>query len=254
MKRWFSILSFGIMSLMLSGCQSQNTDSGFLHRYFVAPFTESMEFTAALFDGDYGIAIILITLAIRLVLLPFFIKMHKNQRVMKEKMDVLKLEMNKIQKKLEETKDPKEQQKIQQEMIQLYRNHDVNPLNMGCLPMFIQLPFLMGFYYAIRTSKAIASHNFLWFNLGHTDIFMAFIAFVVYLLQFLVSQSNLPSQQQKSMRFIGLISPVFILIVSLNYPSALALYWSVSGIFLIGQTLLCKWLYPPKEKIQTQEA
>lgn len=249
MKRLFSLIMLGILMVALSGCSA---NSGFFHNNLVSPFTTLIHFTASLFGGSYGVAIILITLVIRLILAPFFIKMYKNQREMQEKMTVLKPEMEKIQKKLKQTKDPKEQQKYQQEMMQLYQKHGVNPLNIGCLPILIQMPILMGFYYAIRTSHVIASHDFLWFSLGHRDILLALIACAVYLVQFLVSQIGMPEQTQKSMRFIGLISPAFILIISLNYPAALPLYWTVSGLFMIGQTLVSKKLYPAQNQAESK--
>ncbi|HET7658674.1 MAG TPA: membrane protein insertase YidC [Bacillales bacterium] len=236
----------GALVIVLAGCGGKSSNPGFFQEYFVVPFTELIHYTAALFNGSYGIAIILITILIRLILAPFFMKMTKNQRAMKEKMDVLKPEMNEIQKQLKETKDPQKQKELQQEMMQLYKKHGVNPLNMGCLPVLIQLPILMGFYYAIRSSKEIAASNFLWFNLGHTDIAMAIIACIVYLFQFLVSQANMPEDQKKMMRVVGLMSPAFILYISLKYPAALPLYWSVSGMFLIVQTLITYKVYPVK--------
>ncbi|HET7627981.1 MAG TPA: membrane protein insertase YidC [Bacillales bacterium] len=249
MKKGLLALALAVVAV-LTGCQqasSSQQSGGFWHDYFVQPFTELIHFTASLFGNNYGVAIILITLAIRLILAPFFLRMNKNQREMKGKMDALKPEMQRIQKKLKETKEPAEQKKLQQEMMHLYREHGVNPLNMGCLPMLIQLPFLMGFYYAIRTSPQIASHNFLWFSLGDADIVMAVIACGVYLVQSFVSMANLPEEQKKMMRFVGFLSPAFILMISLNYPAALPLYWSVSGLFLIGQTLLANKLYPRTE-------
>lgn len=243
-KLQFSAL-LGALIFALAGCGSQNSaHPGFFHQHLVVPFTDLIHYTATLFNGSYGLAIILITLLIRLILAPFFMRMTRNQRAMKGKMDRLKPEMNEIQKKLKETKDSKEQRELQQEMMQLYKKHGVNPLNMGCLPIVIQLPFLMGFYYAIRTSKDIAASNFLWFNLGHTDIAMAIIACIVYLFQFLVTQANMPEDQKRMMRIVGLMSPAFILFISLQYPAALPLYWSVSGTFMVVQTLVTYKLYP----------
>lgn len=252
MKRLSTFGLLGVLLVVLAGCSPQN--SGFFQKNLIEPFANLIHFTATLFNGDYGIAIILITLLIRLVLAPFFIRMYKNQREMKVKMDAIKPKMTEIQKKIKATKDRAEQQKYQQEMMQLYQQHGVNPMNMGCLPILIQMPILMGFYYAIRTSTEIASHSFLWFSLGHSDTIMAIIACAVYLVQFQVSQINMPEQQKKTMRFIGLISPVFILIMSLNYPAVLALYWTFSGLFMIAQTLLSKKLYPPLEQEQVNKA
>ncbi len=58
--------------------------------------------------------------------------------------------------------------------------------------------------------------------------------------------SNMPTQNQSQMRFMGLISPLMILIFSLNAPAALPLYWAVGGTFLIFQSMLGKKLYQPK--------
>lgn len=175
--------------------------------------------------------------------MPLMLKQYKSQQQMKEKMEALKPELDTIQAKIKKTKDSKEQQKLQQEMMGLYQKHGVNPLAIGCLPMLIQMPILMGFYYAIRGSHEIATHSFLWFNLGESDIWITAIAGIVYYLQFKVSMSNISGQQQQQMKFMGLLSPIMIVMFSFNAPAALPLYWAVGGTFLIIQTLIGKKLY-----------
>ena len=175
--------------------------------------------------------------------MPLMLRQYKNQQNMKEKMEFLKPEMDQIQKKIKSTKDSAEQKKLQQEMMGLYQKHGVNPLSVGCLPMLIQMPILMGLYYAIKSSSEIASHSFLWFNLGHSDIWITAAAGLIYYLQFKVSQSNMTLEQQKQMKFMGLISPIMIVMFSLNAPSALPLYWTVGGILLIAQNLLARKMY-----------
>lgn len=113
----------------------------------------------------------------------------------------------------------------------------------------IQMPILIGFYYAIRGSAEIASHSFLWFSLGQPDIWLTAIAGIVYYLQFKVSLANMPKEQQKQMKIMGLLSPVMIVFVSLNAPAALPLYWAIGGSFLIVQTLIAKYLYKKEESI-----
>lgn len=255
MKRFFQFFIILVGSVtLLSACSSGSSsekNGSFFHDYFVVPFAKVIHFTAEVFGGSYGIAIILITILIRLVLMPFMLKTYKKQQIMKEKMAVLKPEMTAIQTKIKQAKTKEEQAKLQQEMMGLYKKHNVNPLNMGCLPLVIQMPILMGFYYAIRGSEEIASHTFLWFSLGHPNIIMAIIAGIMYYFQFKVSMITMPEDQQKQMKFIGLLSPVMILIVSFNAPAALPLYWAVGGAFLIGQTYLSKKFYqshPPKEE------
>lgn len=185
--------------------------------------------------------------------MPLMLKQYNNQQQMKEKIELLKPEMDAIQKKIKETKDTKEQQKLQQEMMTLYQKHGVNPLNMGCLPILIQMPILTGLYYAISGSKEIATHSFLWFNLGHPDLLITAAAGIVYYLQFKVSQANLPSQQQQQMKYMGLLSPAMIVIFSLNAPAALPLYWTVGGAFLILQNLISKKIYKSgRDSLKTQ--
>ncbi|WP_080845942.1 membrane protein insertase YidC [Cytobacillus gottheilii] len=247
-KKILMLMMLIMTAALLAGCQSQGSDGGFFHSVFVNPFAVSIHYVGMFFNDNFGIAIIIITLAVRLLLMPLMMKQFKNQQVMKEKMDLLKPEMDQIQKKLKSTKNQKEQQKLQQEMMGLYQKHGVNPLNIGCLPMLIQMPILMGFYYAIRGSEEIATHSFLWFNLGQSDIWITALAGVVYFLQFKFSQASLPAAQQQQMKFMGLLSPIMIVFISLNAPAALPLYWTVGGIFLIFQSWLGRKLYQQRKE------
>lgn len=251
MKLSKSTLIFSIIAtvtLFLSGCSaaSAQDNSSLFHQILVGPIATGIHGLANLFQGSYGLAIIFITFIIRLVLMPLMLRQYKSQQQMKEKMDSLKPEMSELQEKIKATKDKVEQQKLQQEMFGLYKKHGVNPLGMGCLPLLIQMPILMGLYYAIRSSKEIASHTFLWFNLGHSDIWITLLAGVIYYYQFKVSQSNLPTEQQQQMKMMGLLSPFMIVFMSLNAPAALPLYWTVGGLFLILQTMLGRKMYQPK--------
>jgi YidC/Oxa1 family membrane protein insertase len=246
MKKFYTILLILFATFLLGGCQSLTSDGSFFQAAFINPFTWLIHVFAGLTGGSFGLAIIIITVLIRLILMPLMLKQYKNQQYMKEKMELLKPEMDEIQRKLKETKDPAEQKNLQQEMMGLYQKHGVNPLSVGCLPMLIQMPILMGLYYAISGSSEIASHSFLWFNLGHSDIFITAAAGLIYYLQF-KSMSNMTEEQRKQMKFMGLLSPIMIVMFSLNAPSALPLYWTVGGLFLILQTVLARKIYGIKQ-------
>ena len=112
------------------------------------------------------------------------------------------------------------------------------------------MPILTGFYYAIRGSEEIASHRFLWFSLGDPNIIITVIAGVIYYFQFKVSQSSMPAAQQQQMKFMGLLSPLMIVMFSFNSPAALPLYWAVGGTFLILQTWLSRKLYKKVKKTE----
>lgn len=220
----------------------------------ISPFTAMIQFTASLFGNNYGIAIVILTLLIRLVLAPLMMQQYARQFDLRKKMEAVKPELSDIQKRLKLAADPGDKQKIQMEMMDVYKKHAINPLSaIGCLPIIIQMPILMGFYYAIRSSQVIASHRFLWFSLGHTDLILTIVAGVVYFLQFKVSQKLIPAgddSQQQSMQWIGLFSPAMIVFASMSTSAALPLYWVVGGLFLIVQTYMAHVLLEYKEKRQ----
>lgn len=240
----------------MSGCAAAQTEGAAFHDYLVRPFIITIKALGEFFGNSYGIAIIVITIILRSVLLPFALNTAKKQKEMREKMEVMKPEMEAIQARLKAAKTKEEQVKIQQEMMALYQKHNFNPLNMGCLPILLQIPVWTGLYYAIRLSPEISDHSFLWFNLGEADWVMAILAGIAYFLQFKVSMATTPiniapgqneqqaQQQQQMMKMMGIMSPAMILIASLSTASALAVYWTISGIFLIGQTYLTRKLYP----------
>lgn len=250
-KKLFLFFMLVITATMLGGCSGVANQTGFFYDFFVRPFAWLIHEIGIALGGNFGLALIIITLLIRLVLMPFMLKTYKNQQLMKVKMDKLKPEMEEIQKRSKQAKNQEEQQKIQLEMMELYKKHGVNPLNMGCLPILIQMPILMGLYYAIRSSKEIASHTFLWFNLGHSDMTMTILAGLVYFTQAQVSLATVLEEQRKQMRLFSYMSPVMIIFISLNAPAALPLYWAVGGIFLIIQTYIGRKYYmqhPEKAK------
>ncbi|MBK3494534.1 membrane protein insertase YidC [Viridibacillus sp. YIM B01967] len=234
----------GLVSFVLAGCDSVKNKEGFFYSLFVKPMEIGLDFFGnTLFADSYGLAIILITVLIRLILMPFMLKNYKQQQGMKSKMDKLKPEMDAIQKKLKEAKTKEEQTVLQQEMMGLYRKHGVNPLNMGCLPVVIQMPVIMGLYYAILYSGEVQGHQFLWFSLGKPDIIMTLIAGAIYFVQAQVSLWTVPEQQKSQMKLMMYISPIMIMFISYTSMAALPLYWSVSGAILIFQTYLGRKFY-----------
>ncbi|WP_088809987.1 MULTISPECIES: membrane protein insertase YidC [Listeria] len=247
-KKIILISMLAVALLVLSGCSmdpSQNQD-GFFYTYLIAPLVWFIQFVASFFNDNYGISIIITTLIIRAIIMPLNLRTAKAQMSMQSKMAVAKPEIDDIQARLKRAATKEEQSKIQQEMMTVYKKYDINPMQMGCLPLLIQMPILMAFYYAIRGSEEIASHTFLWFNLGSPDTILAIIAGLVYLGQYFISMIGYTPEQKKQMRIMGLLSPAMILFISFSAPSALALYWAVGGIFLAGQTLLTKKLYMNK--------
>lgn len=245
----FSML--GLMLFVLTGCQAVENQEGFFYSTFVKPMNWLLHFLGNdLFNGSYGLAIIAITVMVRLILMPFMLKNYRQQSTMKSKMDIVKPKMDEIQARLKTAKTKEEQMAIQQEMMTLYRENGINPLNMGCLPMIIQMPIIMGLYFAILYSADVKTHEFLWFNLGTPDIVMTAIAGIVYFVQAKVSLWTVPESQKAQMKLMIYISPIMIVFISFTSMAALPLYWSVSGLLLIIQTYIGRKYYsehPVKE-------
>ncbi|HWI47802.1 MAG TPA: membrane protein insertase YidC [Rummeliibacillus sp.] len=256
MKKKLGLISMlGLVPFVLAGCDSVKNQQGFFYSTFVKPMEFLLDFIGNnVFAGNYGAAIIVITVLIRLILMPIMLKNYKNQQGMKEKMDKLKPEMDEIQKKLKEAKTKEEQMVLQQEMMGLYKKHNVNPMNMGCLPVIIQMPIIMGLYYSILYSSEVQAHHFLWFELGKPDIVMTIIAGVVYFVQAQVSLWTVPEQQKSQMKMMMYISPIMIMFISYTSMSALPLYWSVSGAILIFQTYLGRKFYSQHPEKAVKEA
>lgn len=237
--------------LMLTGCQSVENEEGFFYDLFVKPMDSLLDFLGnTVFNGSYGLAIITITVAIRLILMPLMLRNYRKQAVMKTKMDIVKPQMEEIQVKMKAAKTKEEQMAIQQEMLDVYREHQINPLNMGCLPIIIQMPIIMGLYFAILYSEDVKSHEFLWFNLGSPDFIMTLIAGFIYLVQAQVSLWTVPESQKQQMKWMIYISPIMIMIISFTSMAALPLYWAVGGFILIVQTFIGRKFYSdvPEQK------
>lgn len=228
------------------------TSPGFFQQYFVQPFASLLNMVASWFGGSYGLSVIFVTLLIRLLLMPSMLKSTKNQYQMKDKMAVAQPEIKIIQEKLKKATTDEQKIKLQQELMAVYKKYDINPMASlaGCLPILIQMPILMGFYYAIRDSVEIATQNFLWFNLGQPDMLMAILAGAVYYVQYKLSMKGLPEDQQKQMAIIGMISPIMMGLFSLTAPAALPLYWAVGGCFLMVQTYISRKLYTSVPDVQ----
>lgn len=244
MKNLKLLSMLGLVVFVLSGCQAVENKEGFFYGIFVKPMEFLLEFFGHdFFSGSYGLAIIAITVIIRLVLMPIMLKNYRQQQMMKTKMDAFKPELEEVQKKMKEAKTKEEQMQYQQEMVGLYRKHGINPMNMGCLPMLIQMPIIMGLYFAILYSADVKTHPFLWFSLGSPDIIMTIIAGIVYLVQARVSLWTVPEQQKAQMKMFIYISPIMIVFISMSSMAALPLYWSVSGALLILQTYIGRKYY-----------
>ena len=250
-------LLLGVM-VFLAGCdysKSSNRD-GFFYNTFVEPMSKVLHWLGhSVFNDDYGIAIIVLVLVIRIILLPFMLSNYKNSHLMREKMKVAKPEVDGVQEKVKRARTQEEKMAANQEMMEVYKKYDINPMKsaLGCLPVLIQMPVVMGLYFVLRyrIGGGIAEHpHFLWFNLIHPDIWITIIAGVLYFIQAWVSSKQMPQEHRQMTYMMMIVSPIMIIWISLSSASALGLYWSVSAAFLVVQTYFANMYY---EKVAQRE-
>ncbi|WP_144788074.1 membrane protein insertase YidC [Lysinibacillus fusiformis] len=191
------------------------------------------------FTGSYAIGVISITIAVRAILMPLFIKSAKHQKHSKELMTSIKPELDVLTAKLKNSHDESEKIMVQQKIQELTSDSLKSSL-LVCLPIIIQLPVLFSLYYAIKLDTVIASENFLWMNLGTVDIGISIIACVIYFIQ---SWLSLDKNQPINMKIMMFINPIMILIFSLFNPAIIPIYWTVSALLLTVQQLIIKKWY-----------
>ena len=182
------------------------------------------------FVGNYGLAIILATLGVRILFFPLSQSSMKSMRRMQQ----LQPQMNAIRNRYKGVKDMEKKQQMNAEVMQLYKDNGVSPLG-GCVPMLLQMPVLFGFYAAISVSIDIRQAPFaLWIqDLSKMDPF--------YVLPLLMGASMFAQQrmspgtgdpvQQRIFRLMPIIFTFFFL----SFPSGLVMYWLLNTVLGIGQ-------------------
>lgn len=235
------------------GHDSEGNPSGTIYELLVVPTQRVIIQLADLFGGSYGLSIIAITLAVRLIILPLNLSQSKKSIIQQEKMALIKPEMDEVQKKQKAAVTAEEKAAAQQELMSLYKDNNMSMLGgIGCLPLLIQMPIFTAMFQAISLSKEIGSSTFLGFSLGDQNIALAIAAGAVYFVQSYVSMIGLPDEQKKQMRTMMYVSPIMILMVSFTSPAGLGLYWFVGGIFAVFQTLITNFIFKPKIRAQLE--
>lgn len=221
----------------------------FLRDILISFFGIVHNFVKLLIDNpnySYGIAIILFTVVIRLILLPLNIKQTKSQAKLQE----VQPKMQEIQNKYKN--DP---QKSQQEVMKLYKEAGTSPLG-GCLPLLIQMPVLFAMYSILRgLGTEISGVHFLWLkDLNAPDkLFILPVLSVV--TQYISSKIIMPAgnnPQAKSMSSMNTFMAIFIGFMAINLQSSLVLYWVTNNVIAILQTLFMRkmgYIGSPKNNV-----
>tara|TARA_B100000700_G_scaffold331036_1_gene460911 strand:- start:2335 stop:4104 length:1770 start_codon:yes stop_codon:yes gene_type:complete len=188
--------------------------------------------------GNYGVAIIILTIIVRVVLFPLTFKGMKSMKRMQQ----LAPRMKKLQEKFKNNKE-----KLNKEMMDLYRKNKVNPLG-GCLPMLLQLPVFFALYSALSSAVELRHAPFIFWlgdlsqpdGLGITPILMGL---TMYVQQKMTPQTAMmDSTQAKIMQMLPFIFTIF----TFTFPSGLTLYWVTSNILSIAQQQIINRIKTPE--------
>ena len=198
---------------------------------------------------NYGVSVMLVGLAIRILLLPFSIKTMKQSENMKKAGPELK----RIEKKYENKTDQESMMAKSQEMMMIYKKYNISPLG-SCLLAFVQLPLFFGFLQAINRVPAIFEDSFLGLKLGMTPlkgisnsqytylILLVLIIFTTYysFKDTMKQNNNANVETEKQMQMTMYFMIFMISFASFSLPTAIALYWIVTNAFIIIQNKTIK--------------
>jgi YidC/Oxa1 family membrane protein insertase len=231
---------------------------GWINRYIFTPF---YGFLSSFLP--YGIAIIIMTIIVRLGLSPVTYKSYLSQA----KMKVLKPEITELNEKYKDNA-----MKKQQETMKLYNKAGVSPMS-GCIPALMQLPIFYALFMFFPTSFALRQKSFLWaedlssydtiFNLpfsipfygDHVSLFPILASVAIFFYMMMTTGQSMQMQQQPgmpNMKFIMYLSPLMMLFFFNNYASGLSLYYFISNLITIGIMLVIKNYILDEDKIHAQ--
>jgi YidC/Oxa1 family membrane protein insertase len=192
---------------------------------------------------SWGLSIICLTLIVRTLIWPLHAKStHSMKR------------MSKLQPKMKELKEKyaDDPNKLNTEMMGLYRKYGINPLG-GCLPMLIQIPIFFGFFRMLDYAVELRNQPFLWVaDLSQPDTLTNLAGIPINILPIVMAATSaiqmamMPKTGDKMQQRIMMMMPLMFFFFCYNYASALALYWTTQNIFSIGQTYLMSKIPEPE--------
>jgi len=233
---------------------------GWINRYVFTPFYSLLSSFL-----PFGIAIVVMTILVRLAMSPVTYKSYLSQA----KMKVLKPEISELGEKYKDNA-----MKKQQETMKLYNKAGVSPMS-GCVPALLQMPIFYALFMFFPTSFALRQKSFLWaddlssydtifewttnipvistFYGNHVSLFPILASVAIFFYMMMTTGQNMPQQPgMPNMKFIMYLMPFMMLIFFNNYASGLSLYYFVSNLITIGIMLVIKRFILDEDKIHAQ--
>lgn len=188
------------------------------------------------FLGNYGMAIILLTVIIKAIFWPLTQKSYKSMKAMQ----TLQPQMQKIREKYKNDRE-----RLNRELMELYKDKRVNPLG-GCLPMLVQIPIFIALYKVLLLSIELRHAPFaLWLtDLSAKDPY--YITPILMGATMFLQQKMTPTTMDPTQAKIFMLMPVVFTFIFLNFPSGLVIYWLINNVLTIGQQALINRKEPAK--------
>ena len=233
----FALSAMGVaMLLVLTGCvnvdKTTGQPTGFIWNTIGAPMAEAIKYFANDKGLGFGVGIIIVTIIVRLIILPLGIYQSWKATLHSEKMNALKHVLEPHQTRLKEATTQEEKLEAQQALFAAQKEHGISMFGgVGCFPILLQMPFFSAIYFAAQYTEG-----------------------VLYYLQSLLSLHGVEDETQRDqIKKMAYVSPVMIAGFSLISPASVTLYWVVGGFMMILQQFIVNYIVRPKLRKKVRE-
>ena len=247
------------MLLVLTGCvqvdKTTGQPTGFIWNTIGAPMAEAIKYFATDKGLGFGVAIIIVTIIVRLIILPLGIYQSWKATLHSEKMNALKHVLEPHQTRLKEAETQEEKLEAQQALFAAQKEHGISMFGgVGCFPILLQMPFFSAIYFAAQHTEGVAQASYLGIPLGSPSMILVACAGVLYYLQSLLSLHGVEDEtQREQIKKMIYMSPLMIVVFSLFSPASVTLYWVVGGFMMILQQFIINYMVRPKLRKKVRE-
>ena len=247
------------MLLVLTGCvqvdKATGQPTGFIWNTIGAPMAEAIKYFATDKGLGFGVAIIIVTIIVRLIILPLGIYQSWKATLHSEKMNALKHVLEPHQTRLKEATTQEEKLEAQQALFAAQKEHGISMFGgVGCFPLLIQMPFFSAIYFAAQHTEGVSEASFLGIALGSPSWILIACAGVLYYIQSLLSLHGVEDEtQREQLKKMIYMSPLMIVMFSIFSPASVTLYWVVGGFMMILQQFIVNYIIRPKLRKKVRE-
>ena len=256
----FALSAMGVaLLLVLTGCvqvdKATGQPTGFIWNTIGSPMAEAIKYFATDKGLGFGVAIIIVTIIVRLIILPLGIYQSWKATLHSEKMNALKHVLEPHQTRLKEATTQEEKLEAQQALFAAQKEHGISMFGgVGCFPILIQMPFFSAIYFAAQHTEGVSDASFLGIALGSPSWILIACAGILYYIQSLLSLHGVEDEtQREQLKKMIYMSPLMIVMFSIFSPASVTLYWVVGGFMMILQQFIVNYMIRPKLRKKVRE-